>query len=143
MDITIMKKNNSRVFKNKYFPLLIQDASLASPNSDTDRRGATSPTKIRSDEEVETLQLTKKEKKSSLEEKAPSEIKIDVPQIESKPEPEPEKTEEKPAAPVKEEKSEEKSEEIKEPEKPAETENPPPESEVPEETKENGNTEEN
>ena len=43
--------------------------SLISPNSDIDRRNAPSPIKIRSDEEVETLQLTKKEKKSSLEEK--------------------------------------------------------------------------
>lgn len=44
------------------------DASaLASPNSlEAERRNAPSPSKIRSDEEVETLQLTKKEKKSSL-----------------------------------------------------------------------------
>lgn len=33
---------------------------------EAERRNAASPTKIRSDEEVETLQLTKKEKKSSL-----------------------------------------------------------------------------
>ena len=45
--------------------------------------------------------------------------------------------------PVEEEKSEEKPAEIKEPEKPAEAENPPPPEVPAEETKENGNTEEN
>ena len=50
---------------------MLQDAS--SVTSDSDRRNAPSPTKIRSDEEVETLQLTKKEKKLSLEEKPETE----------------------------------------------------------------------
>ena len=144
------KNNFHECLTNKYFLLLIQDASLASPaNSDPTRVGATSPTKldspkIRSDEDVETLQLTKKEKKTSLEEK-PAEIKIETPR-ESVSE---EKTEEeKPAEPVAEPVAEpEKPVETEpekpveaEPEKPAETENPPPAE--PEETKENGNAEE-
>merc|ERR1712008_469219 len=126
------------------------DASMASPaNSDPTRVGAISPTKldspkIRSDEDVETLQLTKKEKKTSLEEK-PTEIKIETPRVSVSEE----KTEEeKPAEPVVEPVAEpEKPVETEpekpveaEPEKPAETENPPPAE--PEETKENGTAEE-
>jgi hypothetical protein len=118
------------------------DASLASPaNSDPSRVGATSPTKldspkIRSDEDVETLQLTKKEKKTSLEEK-PAEIKIETPR-ESVSE---EKTdEEKPAEPVDEPVAEPEKPVEPELEKPAETENPQPAE--PEETKENGTAEE-
>lgn len=122
------------------------DASLASPaNSDPTRVGATSPTKldspkIRSDEDVETLQLTKKEKKTSLEEK-PAEIKIETPRASVSEE----KTEEeKPAEPVAEPEKPVETEPEKpveaEPEKPAETENSPPAE--PEEIKENGNAEE-
>jgi len=130
------------------------DASLASPaNSDPTRVGATSPTKldspkIRSDEDVETLQLTKKEKKTSLEEK-PAEVKIETPRgsvSEEKTE------EEKPSEPIAEPVAEPVAEPEKpvetepekpveaEPEKPAEPENPPPAE--PEEIKENGNAEE-
>lgn len=118
------------------------DASLASPaNSDPTRVGATSPTKldspkIRTDEDVETLQLTKKEKKSSLEEK-PAEIKIETPRVSVSEE----KTEEeKPAESLDEPVAEPEKPVETEPEKPAETENPQPAE--PEETKENGNAEE-
>lgn len=129
------------------------DASLASPaNSDPTRVGATSPTKldspkIRSDEDVETLQLTKKEKKTSLEEK-PAEIKIETPRESVSSVSEEKTEEEKPAEPIAEAVAEpEKPVETEpekpveaEPEKPAETENPPPAE--PEEIKENGNAEE-
>ena len=65
-----LQRLSEGIFSNSFriviFDLPLKDASLASPNSDVDRKNAASPTKIRSDEEVETLQLTKKEKKSSL-----------------------------------------------------------------------------
>ena len=49
--------------------------SIVSPNSDYDRsKNSPSPTKFRSDiEEGETLQLTRKEKKASVEESAAEE----------------------------------------------------------------------
>ena len=70
--------------------------SLISPNSDIDRKNAPSPSKIRSDEEVETLQLTKKEKKNSVEEKTekPSSAEKKTEENETKPE---EKPDDKPA----------------------------------------------
>ena len=60
--------------KNKYstncYVLLQESSIILSPNSDSiDReKNSPSPTKmIRSDEEVETLQLTRKAKKNSLD----------------------------------------------------------------------------
>lgn len=77
-----------------------QSVSIVSPNSDYDRsKNSPSPTKFRSDiEEVETLQLTRKEKKSSVEESeevtvkvepnAEEEVKTDIPNTEiAKPDP--------------------------------------------------------